>query len=236
MPRATSGSIAASLLAVTVLSLTVGCSALGPRPAVTPSFGPTATTPSPAGSPDATTTARTPSPGLTGSPTPPTPLPLPAGPTQTPRHSAPPEPSPTVVPTPFSAVVYTETPVEDADDLIKQLQPTGGCETDVVPGDIPDYRAMARGVDEGLLSDGRSWVGEPGDAYRWMSAFAVFVSRSTGEAVVVARMQEGWDWLKYPSVGDPVALPLYHEPLRDGRDVWVPGLSGYSWSCTDWPS
>jgi len=92
---------------------------------------------------------------------------------------------------------------------------------------------MATGVDEGLLPDGRSWVGEASDAFKWLSAVGVYVdevSEDTRIWVVLAYRAPNMEWLEDVPIGAPAIFGLTEVGLSRGRTGWIPALYGYSWS------
>ncbi len=83
--------------------------------------------------------------------------------------------------------------------------------------------------DEGLLRDGRSWVGSPEDAAAALGAVAAFTTDLRGPWFIV--IEDDHDWLIGDSADGPLAAHLYRAALIDGRDVWVAGLSEYYLVC-----
>lgn len=83
--------------------------------------------------------------------------------------------------------------------------------------------------DEGLLRDGRSWVGSPEDAAAALGAVAAFTTDLRGPWFIVIEDDHAW------LVGDPPDVPLaahlYPAALSDGRPVWVAGLSEFYLVC-----
>jgi hypothetical protein len=86
-----------------------------------------------------------------------------------------------------------------------------------------ELRRMSRGVTRGLLSDGRSWIGEATDAYEWMSAHAVNRDAAGGYYKVVAYRTEEMARVAVP-IGAPFAADLVSHELSGGRTSWTPGL------------